>query len=76
MVIRMIPAQSAVTITPDQPLNAIISAYPQALPILQRFGLDTCCGGAIPLEVAAKHHGLVLAEILRALQSANAEDQQ
>ena len=67
---------TTITVTPDQPLNNIIALYPQALPILQRFGLDTCCGGSIPLAIAAEHHGLVLAELLAALQAAPTDDQQ
>jgi iron-sulfur cluster repair protein YtfE (RIC family) len=62
-------------ITGDQPLNTIVANYPQTLPILQRFGLDTCCGGAIPLSIATEHHGLDLAQVLTALQAATAEEQ-
>jgi len=59
-------------ITAEQPLNMIVANYPQTLPVLQRFGLDTCCGGAIPLSTAAEHHGLDLAQLLAALQAATA----
>lgn len=58
------------SITPDQTINAIVERHPQALPVLQRFGLDTCCGGALPLATAAQHHGLHLAELLAALNAA------
>jgi regulator of cell morphogenesis and NO signaling len=61
-------------ITPAEPLNAIVARYPQTLPILQRFGLDTCCGGSIPLGTAAEHHGLDLDELIGALREA-AEEQ-
>ena len=54
-------------------LNAIIARYPQALPVLNRFGLDTCCGGALPLSTAAQHHGLNVDEVLNALGSATKE---
>jgi len=60
------------TITTEQPLNTIVANYPQTLPVLQRFGLDTCCGAAIPLSTAAEHHGLDLAQLLAALQAATA----
>jgi regulator of cell morphogenesis and NO signaling len=60
-------------ITPEQTINAIVERHPQALPVLQRFGLDTCCGGALPLATAAQHHGLRLAELLAALGAALAE---
>jgi regulator of cell morphogenesis and NO signaling len=62
------------TIAPEDTLNAIVAHYPQALPVLQRFGLDTCCGGALPLQVAAQHHSLDVEEVLRALHAAIHED--
>jgi len=57
----------------DDSINTIVMRYPQALPVLQRFGLDTCCGGALALQVAARHHGLDLAELLAALRAAAEE---
>lgn len=62
-----------ITIAPEDTLNAIVARFPQALPVLQRFGLDTCCGGALPLRVAAQHHGLDVEDILRALDMAARE---
>jgi regulator of cell morphogenesis and NO signaling len=49
-------------------INAIVARYPAALPILQRFGLDTCCGGALPLATAAAHHALDVRALLEALR--------
>jgi iron-sulfur cluster repair protein YtfE (RIC family) len=54
----------------DAPLNAIVARYPQALQVLQRFGLDTCCGGALPFRTAAEHHNLNLDELIAALHTA------
>jgi iron-sulfur cluster repair protein YtfE (RIC family) len=51
-------------------LNAIVARYPQALSVLQRCGLDTCCGGALPLRTAAEHHNLNLDELLAILRAA------
>jgi regulator of cell morphogenesis and NO signaling len=48
-------------------LNAIVARYPQTLPVLQSFGLDTCCGGALPLRTAAEHHALDPEHLLKAL---------
>jgi iron-sulfur cluster repair protein YtfE (RIC family) len=50
-------------------LNTIVAHHPQALQVLQRFGLDTCCGGALPLRIAVEHHGLVLEQVLAALRA-------
>jgi iron-sulfur cluster repair protein YtfE (RIC family) len=59
-----------ITITAEDTLNLIVARYPQALPVLQHYGLDTCCGGALPLHTAAQHHGLDLAEVVAALRVA------
>ena len=58
-----------ITIIAEDSLNAIIARYPQTLPVFQRFGLDTCCGGALPLHTAAQHHGLDVAELVAALRA-------
>ncbi|MBK9940979.1 MAG: DUF542 domain-containing protein [Kouleothrix sp.] len=63
---------AAQQIGPNDSLNAIVDRVPQALPVLQRLGLDTCCGGALPLQVAVQHHGLDLAQVLAALRAAGA----
>lgn len=57
------------TATPlaERALNEIVAQNPDALPILTSFGLDTCCGGALPLREAAERHGLALSELLAAL---------
>ena len=60
---------SAKNITAEDTLNAIVARYPQTLPVLQRFGLDTCCGGALPLHTAAQHHDLDPAELVAALRA-------
>jgi iron-sulfur cluster repair protein YtfE (RIC family) len=65
---------TTITIAADDTLNAIVARYPQALSVLQRFGLDTCCGGALPLRIAAQYHDLDLADILSALSAAISED--
>ncbi len=57
-------------IAPTDTLNTIVARYPELLPVLQHFGLDTCCGGALPLATAAEHHGLEVEELRSALQSA------
>lgn len=62
-----------VTITATETLNEIVARYPQALPVLGRFGLDTCCGGSLPLQTAVQHHNLNLEEVLAALGAVLAE---
>lgn len=57
-------------IDPRLPLNALVEEHPELLGVLHRFGLDTCCGGGLPLEEAARRHGLPLAQLLEALEAA------
>jgi regulator of cell morphogenesis and NO signaling len=57
-------------IHPALTLNEIIAAVPQALPVLTRFGFDTCCGGGLALSVAVERHGLELETVLAALRAA------
>ena len=51
-------------------INDLVRAHPDALPVLQRFGLDACCGGPLPLGEAARRHGLALDDLLGALRDA------
>ena len=66
---------SLITISADEALNALIARYPQALPVLQGFGLDVCCGGALSLRTAAQHHELDLSTVMTALQAALEREQ-
>lgn len=38
--------------------------------VFERFGLDTCCGGELPLATAAEHHDVELSRLLQALDEA------
>lgn len=62
-------------VTATATLNDIVARYPQTLPVLQRFGLDTCCGGSLPLQTAVEHHGLDLDQVLAALQAVTREEE-
>jgi regulator of cell morphogenesis and NO signaling len=61
---------TTIVIDPQESLNVLVARLPETLPVLQRFGLDTCCGGALPIVVAAQHHALNLDELLQALREA------
>ncbi|MEZ0348301.1 MAG: DUF542 domain-containing protein [Thermus sp.] len=54
-------------ITLTIPVNEILQRYPEAVRLLSGLGLDTCCGGAEPLEEAAKQAGRDPKEVLQAL---------
>jgi len=51
-------------------VNELVQAVPAALPVLHAFGIDTCCGGDLPLEEAARRHGIDLEEITAAIRPA------
>ena len=59
-------------IGPDETLNAVVARYPTTLAVLNRFGLDTCCGGAHTLQTAAAAHGLEITALVSALERAAA----
>jgi iron-sulfur cluster repair protein YtfE (RIC family) len=54
-------------IDPEATLNQLVEAEPKVLPVLHRYGLDTCCGGALPVREAARRHELSLEEFLTEL---------
>jgi iron-sulfur cluster repair protein YtfE (RIC family) len=59
-----------VTITPQMQVNQIIQLFPATLPVFHAAGVDSCCGGALPLEEVARRHNFdgeqLLAELRRA----------
>jgi iron-sulfur cluster repair protein YtfE (RIC family) len=61
---------SEVAVTPQLKLNEVVRRFPQTVRVFHRFGLDTCCGGAKPIEEAARLHGLELEELLGELNRA------
>ena len=53
-----------VTITP---IMVLIAAHPELQPILDGFGLDTCCGGHLTVTEACGEQGLDAAAVATAL---------
>jgi regulator of cell morphogenesis and NO signaling len=54
-------------------INTVVQRYPAALGVFNARGLDTCCGGGLPVAEAARRHGLDLPELLAALELVAAE---
>lgn len=55
-------------ITAETLLAAVAERHPSTTPILAKYGFDLCCGGAKPIEVAARAHGVELEVLLGELQ--------
>lgn len=49
-------------------VNDLLRETPSAAAVLNRLGIDTCCGGSLSLADAAASVGLPLAQLLAALQ--------
>ena len=46
------------TLAAVTPIMVLIADHPELGPVLDRFGLDTCCGGHLTVVEAAREHGL------------------
>ncbi|HEY0809582.1 MAG TPA: DUF542 domain-containing protein [Longimicrobiales bacterium] len=60
---------SEAIISPEMTVNEIVQRYPTTLPVFRSFGIDTCCGGALPLATVLEKHRLDDASVLEALRS-------
>jgi hypothetical protein len=64
------PMTRPLALMPEDTVEAAARRSPQGLPILQRFGIDTCCGGHLTLAQAAASAGVPVETVLRALEPA------
>ena len=62
------------SIDPALTVAEILRRHPGARAVLQRYGLDACCGGAHPLEFACRARGADVAEVLAALEEGIGRD--
>jgi len=51
---------------PDRTLADLVTEQPGRAAVLERLGLDYCCGGRRPLATAVSERGLVLADVIAA----------
>lgn len=59
------------TIDPETTtVHEAMGLIPGAKEVFERFGLDTCCGGGVPLATAAERQGAELEDVLEALERA------
>ena len=52
---------------PSITIKEIVAAHPETIPVFNRFGFDTCCGGGVRVEEAARRDGIDLNEVIAAL---------
>ena len=57
-------------ITAGMTVNEIITLHPEAVAVFQRHGIDSCCGGGLPLTEAARRHRLDFIALLAELEQA------
>lgn len=53
-------------------VNELVQLAPHTLPVLQRYGIDACCGGPLLLKEVAARHDLDLQALLAELAAAPA----
>lgn len=56
---------------PSLPVRILLERYPVARSVLASYGIDSCCGGEHPLELACRAKGVPLAEVVADLRSAH-----
>lgn len=59
-----------ITIDPSILVNDMVAANPATASVFTRAGIDTCCGGGLPIAEAARRHGLDLDALVADLAKA------
>ena len=62
--------QSTTQIDIASTVNEIVAQYPETITVFNQFGIDSCCGGGVPVVNAARRDGADLDALLAALQEA------
>lgn len=55
---------------PETTVHALVAEHPEVHPVLERLGIHVCCGGDVPLAVAADRDGVGLDRLLAELRGA------
>jgi regulator of cell morphogenesis and NO signaling len=56
-------------VDPSSTVNEIVAQHPETVAVFNQFGIDSCCGGGVPLCDAAHRDGAELDALLRALEA-------
>lgn len=54
----------------DMVVNDCIKLFPKTIGVFTQFHIDSCCGGAVSIEDAARRDGAPLNELMAALEAA------
>ncbi len=57
-------------VSKDLVVNDCIKLYPKTIGVFTEFKIDSCCGGAVSIEAAAKRDGADLEALMKALEEA------
>jgi iron-sulfur cluster repair protein YtfE (RIC family) len=60
--------QNLTQLDPTLTINEIVARYPATIPVFNRFGMDTCCGGGVSVYDAARRDGIDVEAVLVALR--------
>jgi regulator of cell morphogenesis and NO signaling len=59
-------------ITAERTVHEVALQAPATLAVFAAYGIDSCCGGDLPLATVCERHGLPLDDLLGALTAAAA----
>ena len=52
---------------PARTIKEIAASHPETIDVFHRFGLDTCCGGGVCVDEAARRDGIDPKDVIAAL---------
>jgi len=61
--------QECTDIAGDRIVNDVIRECPQTIPVFNEFGIDSCCGGAVAIDIAAQRDGADAKALLQRLNA-------
>lgn len=61
------------SIDPRWTVNETIRRHPGAVAVFGRHGIDSCCGGDLPVAEAAERHGVAVESLLEELEAARSD---
>lgn len=63
------------TVSAQMTVNEAVLQCPEALRIFSLVGIDTCCGGALPIGEAARRHAVDADNLIAAINSLDCTDE-